>query len=205
MRRPIAITALAACLGIAAFSIPQITDDNRVEALNASAPVTVDIPEPLPVYGEQAAWEGVQTLIDQQVAAYVAAVEEAQRQEWFAAVAAAEAQRIADEEAAAARAAERAAAREAAAAQAASEPEPAAPSGDVWERLAQCESGMTNANTGNGYYGYFQFSATTWRSVGGTGLPTDHGYGEQVHRAQILQARSGWGQWPACSRRLGLR
>lgn len=83
----------------------------------------------------------------------------------------------------------------------------AAPStgGDVWEALARCESGMTNANTGNGYYGYFQFSASTWHSVGGSGLPTDHGYEEQLSRAQALQARSGWGQWPGCSRRLGLR
>lgn len=86
-------------------------------------------------------------------------------------------------------------------------PPPAPPQvpGDVWGALAMCESGNTNANTGNGYYGYFQFLPSTWRSVGGTGLPTDHGYGEQLKRAQILQARSGWGQWPACSRKLGLR
>lgn len=88
---------------------------------------------------------------------------------------------------------------------ASSAPVRAAVTGDIWSRLAQCESGNTNANTGNGYYGYFQFHPATWRSVGGTGLPIDHGYGEQLHRAQILQSRSGWGQWPACSRKLGLR
>lgn len=77
--------------------------------------------------------------------------------------------------------------------------------GDIWWRLALCESGGTNANTGNGFYGYFQFVPSTWRSVGGTGLPTNHGYEEQKRRAQILQQRSGWGQWPACSRKLGLR
>lgn len=104
-------------------------------------------------------------------------------------------------EAEAARAAE---ARKKAAARAAAQPRPAV-TGDVWSRLAQCESGMTNANTGNGYYGYFQFSATTWRSVGGSGLPTDHDYATQLHFAQILQQRSGWGQWPACSAKLGLR
>lgn len=81
-----------------------------------------------------------------------------------------------------------------------------APSGDVWSRLAFCESGGDpSKNTGNGYYGAFQFSLSTWRSVGGTGYPHEHSYGEQLHRAQILQARSGWGQWPACSRKLGLR
>lgn len=77
--------------------------------------------------------------------------------------------------------------------------------GDVWWRLALCESGGTNANTGNGFYGYFQFLPSTWRSVGGTDLPTDHGYTEQRHRAQILRARSGWSPWPSCSRKLGLR
>ena len=44
--------------------------------------------------------------------------------------------------------------------------------------------------------------------TGGEGEHTDGGNGgkaEQIHRAQILQQRSGWGQWPACSRRLGLR
>lgn len=77
--------------------------------------------------------------------------------------------------------------------------------GDVWARLAQCESGMRNVNTGNGYYGYFQFSAGTWRSVGGSGLPHHHDYATQLAAAQRLQARSGWGQWPICSRKLGLR
>lgn len=82
-----------------------------------------------------------------------------------------------------------------------------APSGDVWHRLAMCETGgkMDNPNTGNGYYGYFQFSLGTWQSVGGSGYPHEHSYGTQLAFAQKLQARSGWGQWPACSAKLGLR
>jgi resuscitation-promoting factor RpfB len=76
----------------------------------------------------------------------------------------------------------------------------------VWDRLAQCESGGNWAiNTGNGYYGGLQFSASTWRSVGGTGLPHQHSREEQIKRGKILQARAGWGQWPHCSSRLGLR
>lgn len=76
----------------------------------------------------------------------------------------------------------------------------------VWDRLAQCESGGNwQINTGNGYYGGLQFLPQTWRSVGGSGLPHEASRAEQIHRAQILQARSGWGQWPACSRKLGLR
>jgi resuscitation-promoting factor RpfB len=89
------------------------------------------------------------------------------------------------------------------------EPAPAtnyASGSTVWDRLAQCESGGNwAANTGNGYYGGVQFSASTWRSVGGTGLPHQHSREEQIKRAQILQSRAGWGQWPHCSAKLGLR
>ena len=90
----------------------------------------------------------------------------------------------------------------------ASAPAAAAPStvgGDVWAALAKCESGGNPAtNTGNGYYGLYQFSATTWRAMGGSGLPSDASAAEQTQRAQALQARSGWGQWPGCARKLGL-
>ena len=55
------------------------------------------------------------------------------------------------------------------------------------------------------YYGGLQFSLSTWRSVGGTGYPYEHSRETQIHFGQILQARSGWGQWPHCSSELGLR
>jgi hypothetical protein len=77
--------------------------------------------------------------------------------------------------------------------------------GDVWWALALCESGGANVDTGNGYSGYFQFLDSTWRSVGYSGRAVDHGYETQRAGAQTLQSRSGWGQWPACSRKLGLR
>ncbi len=77
---------------------------------------------------------------------------------------------------------------------------------ETWERLADCESGQRwDINTGNGYYGGLQFSLSTWRGVGGTGYPHEHSKWEQIHRGEILQQRSGWGQWPHCSRKLGLR
>lgn len=76
---------------------------------------------------------------------------------------------------------------------------PAAGGSDVWTRLAKCESGMRN-DAGAPYYGFFQFSAQTWRGVGGSGLPTDHPYDVQLEFAKKLQARSGWGQWPHCSK-----
>lgn len=83
----------------------------------------------------------------------------------------------------------------------------AAPTGgSEWEALARCESGGNpRTNTGNGYYGAYQFSASTWRSVGGSGLPSEASMEEQTARAQALQQRSGWGQWPACTSKLGLR
>jgi uncharacterized protein YabE (DUF348 family) len=66
----------------------------------------------------------------------------------------------------------------------------------VWDKIANCESGGNwSINTGNGYYGGLQFSAATWKSVGGPGLPHENSREVQIKYAKILQARSGWGQW----------
>jgi hypothetical protein len=76
----------------------------------------------------------------------------------------------------------------------------------TWDALADCETGGNwESNTGNGYYGGLQFSLSTWRGVGGTGYPHEHTREEQISLGIKLQQRSGWGQWPACSRKLGLR
>ena len=84
----------------------------------------------------------------------------------------------------------------------------AAPDSD-WDRLAQCEAGGNwNINTGNGYYGGLQFSAGTWRAHGGDQFAP---YAHQATREQQIAiaertlASQGWGAWPACSARLGLR
>ncbi len=76
----------------------------------------------------------------------------------------------------------------------------------VWGALAQCESGGNpSAVSANGlYYGLYQFSLGTWAAVGGSGLPSQASPAEQTQRAQTLQARSGWGQWPHCAAKLGL-
>ena len=75
----------------------------------------------------------------------------------------------------------------------------------VWDRIAQCESGGNwSINTGNGYYGGLQFTLSSWYGVGGTGYPNQASRTEQIKRAQILQARSGWGNWPACTAKLGI-
>jgi len=76
----------------------------------------------------------------------------------------------------------------------------------TWQRLRNCEAGgRYQANSGNGYYGAYQFSAGTWRALGFGGLPHQAPSEVQDQAARKLQARSGWGQWPACSRRIGVR
>lgn len=76
----------------------------------------------------------------------------------------------------------------------------------VWDQLARCESGGNwSINTGNGYYGGLQFSLGSWQGVGGSGLPSNASREEQIMRAELLLARQGWGAWPACSAKLGLR
>jgi hypothetical protein len=84
-------------------------------------------------------------------------------------------------------------------------PAGAAPGGDAWYRLRVCESGNNyRTNTGNGYYGAYQFTAGTWHAYGGAGLPSSAAPAEQDYRAKLLYRASGWAPWPACSRRLGL-
>lgn len=77
---------------------------------------------------------------------------------------------------------------------------------ETWAALAQCESGGNpSAVSANGsYYGLYQFSLSTWQSLGGTGLPSEADVETQTEMAKKLQARSGWGQWPHCAAQLGL-
>jgi len=83
---------------------------------------------------------------------------------------------------------------------------PAVAGGSVWDRLAACESGgRWSVNTGNGYYGGLQFSLASWRGVGGVGMPHEASREEQILRGEILQQRGGWGNWPACTAKLGIR
>jgi resuscitation-promoting factor RpfB len=71
-----------------------------------------------------------------------------------------------------------------------------------WAALAKCESGGNpRAVNPAGYYGLYQFSLSTWRSVGGSGNPVDASPDEQTARAQALYARGGAGQW-GCGRHL---
>lgn len=73
--------------------------------------------------------------------------------------------------------------------------------GPVLESIAQCESGSNPAtNTGNGFYGKYQFTLSTWASVGGSGNPAYASEAEQDMRAAMLYSREGPGPWPVCGR-----
>lgn len=83
----------------------------------------------------------------------------------------------------------------------------AAPDSD-WDRLAECESGGNwSINTGNGYHGGLQFSASTWQAHGGGEFAPTADQAtreEQIVVAERTLASQGWGAWPACSAQLGL-
>lgn len=84
-------------------------------------------------------------------------------------------------------------------------PAEAGGAGGVWLQLRECESGDNyRADTGNGFYGAYQFSAQTWADLGFPGRPDLEPPAMQDQAAQKLQAESGWGQWPACAAALGL-
>jgi uncharacterized protein YabE (DUF348 family) len=72
-----------------------------------------------------------------------------------------------------------------------------------WGALANCESGGNpRAVNPAGYYGLYQFDLGTWRSVGGSGLPTAASAGEQTYRAKLLYKQRGRSPWPTCGRLL---
>jgi hypothetical protein len=79
------------------------------------------------------------------------------------------------------------------------------PAGGVWLELRECESGDNyQTDTGNGFYGAYQFAASTWSGLGLSGLASQAPYWVQDEAAQRLQAQYGWKPWPACSAALGL-
>ncbi|MEU2507727.1 transglycosylase family protein [Streptomyces sp. NPDC007863] len=71
-----------------------------------------------------------------------------------------------------------------------------------WDRVAQCESGGNwSINTGNGYYGGLQFSASTWAAYGGTAYAPSANQAsksQQIAVAEKVLAGQGKGAWPSC-------
>ncbi|MFC9298229.1 transglycosylase family protein [Streptomyces sp. NPDC057011] len=71
-----------------------------------------------------------------------------------------------------------------------------------WDRVAQCESGGNWAiNTGNGYYGGLQFSASTWAAYGGKAYAPQANQAsksQQIAIAEKVLKGQGKGAWPSC-------
>jgi hypothetical protein len=88
-------------------------------------------------------------------------------------------------------------------------PLPCSPDRWPWECVADCESsGRWHVNTGNGFYGGLQFKHSTWVAFGGRAhaaradLATKR---QQILVAEKVLASQGWGAWPVCSARYGLK
>ncbi|MFJ9706121.1 transglycosylase family protein [Streptomyces sp. NPDC101234] len=71
-----------------------------------------------------------------------------------------------------------------------------------WDTVAKCESGGNwSINTGNGYYGGLQFSASTWAAYGGTAYAPQANQAtkaQQITIAEKVLAAQGKGAWPVC-------
>lgn len=82
----------------------------------------------------------------------------------------------------------------------------APPTAENFERLRECESeGDYHAETRSRYFGAYQFSLSTWQSLGYAGLPHQAPPEVQDEAARELHDRRGWRPWPGCSRKLRLR
>ena len=77
----------------------------------------------------------------------------------------------------------------------------------MWDRLARCEAGGNWAYNGT-YDGGLQFHPDTWSRNKPSGYP-DYAWqasrDQQIVVGKQVQAAQGWGAWPHCSRKLGLR
>jgi hypothetical protein len=94
----------------------------------------------------------------------------------------------------------------------------------VWDDLADCESGdwddgVPQTGTARWDYGLtfdhgdifeggLNFHPATWDEFKDPGMPDHAGHASRAHQIVIgerVLAAQGWGAWPVCSRKLGLR
>ncbi|MGH9856362.1 MAG: G5 domain-containing protein, partial [Acidobacteriota bacterium] len=75
--------------------------------------------------------------------------------------------------------------------------------GQALSLLRQCEAGGNyNINTGNGYYGAYQFNISTWNGYGGYTVPSDAPPAIQDQKATETYQGRGWQPWPGCTSKL---
>lgn len=198
------LVAFVALIGVTAGAVIITTPDGVGEVASGEDQVSIGSP------ASDLDYEGEAL----KAAAFFAAVERAQTEEYLTAAAEVENQRRAAAAAAAAKAAKEAEARkrqQAAPAPRTSSPAPNyASGGTVWDRIAQCESGGNwSINTGNGYSGGLQFAHSTWPAYGGREfapmayMATRE---QQIIVAERIRASQGgtYQAWPGCRLKLGL-
>ena len=71
-------------------------------------------------------------------------------------------------------------------------------------RLRSCEGSYTS-NTGNGYYGAYQFDKRTWGKYGGYEVASDAPPSVQDEKAWQTYKARGWQPWPTCRIKMGLQ
>lgn len=90
------------------------------------------------------------------------------------------------------------------AAQPATKAAPATATGDLLAQLRYCEAGGDyTRNSGNGYFGAYQYNIGTWSNYGGYARPDLAPASVQDAKALETIAARGWSPWPTCARRIG--
>lgn len=76
--------------------------------------------------------------------------------------------------------------------------------GEALAKLRSCEGSYTS-NTGNGYYGAYQFDIGTWGGYGGYPNAASAPPAVQDQKAWETYQRRGWQPWPSCKIKMGLQ
>ena len=64
---------------------------------------------------------------------------------------------------------------------------------------------VITSDTGNGYYGAYQFDKSTWGNFGGYNNPAQAPADVQDQKAWETYKRRGWQPWPSCKIKMGLQ
>ena len=78
----------------------------------------------------------------------------------------------------------------------------------IWHTIAECETGGNWSLQVRSFGGGLMIHQDTWVAMGGTkyaSTPSQASQSAQIAVAEKVQAAQGWGAWPACTSKLGLR
>lgn len=75
--------------------------------------------------------------------------------------------------------------------------------GDALAKLRACEAGGSySRNSGNGFYGAYQYDVSTWGGYGGYTYASDAPPAVQDQKTWQTYQRRGWAPWPSCGSNL---